>query len=154
AQCADLPQIYFLILGEQKDPLVTQLATDSRLVGRLKMAGHVHDAQRFMKVFDLFVMPSRREGLCRALLEAMDQAVCPVVSDAGGMKEMVRHELDGMVFPTENESLLLAAIRQLYHDRTTLAKYGSSAQERVRAMCSPANFANRLEAMYMRLCKI
>jgi len=124
-----------------------------RLQARLKMPGHIHDAQRLMRVFDLFVMPSRREGLCRALLEAMDQAICPIVSDAGGMKEMVRHGKDGIVFPTENVAALRDAITQLHGDRETLAKFGSSAQTRVREICSPHQFAGRLEAMYKRLCE-
>jgi L-malate glycosyltransferase len=152
AECSHLPNIQFLLLGQQKDPHVDELAKDPRLKGRIKFAGHVPDAQRWMKVFDVFVMPSRREGLCRALLEAMDLAVCPVVSDAGGMKEMVRNGLDGIVVPTEDAHAIQNAIVDLYHDRSKLARYGSSAQVRVRDMCSPENFTNRLESMYLQLC--
>jgi glycosyltransferase involved in cell wall biosynthesis len=151
AECAALPKIHFLVFGEQKDPHVAELARDNRLRNRVILTGHLNDAQRLMPIFDVFVMPSRREGLCRALLEAMDQSICPLVSDAGGMKEMVRHGVDGLVFPSEDFSALRDSIIQLHGDRNSIASYGASAQARVRQICSPENFANRLEAIYERL---
>ncbi|MBV9216639.1 MAG: glycosyltransferase family 4 protein [Acidobacteria bacterium] len=148
AECASLPDIYFLIVGECNDPAVEKLARDPRLHNRLKMTGRLPEARRMMTVFDIFVMPSRQEALCRALLEAMVEAVCPIVSDAGGMKEIVRHGRDGLVFPTENVQGLSENINRLYEDRKLLAALGQSAQERVRDVCSSARFADRLEAVY------
>ena len=152
AELATLPNISFLLLGELKDAKAAQLAKDSRLSQCLKLAGYVDDAHRMMGVFDVFVMPSRREGLCRALLEAMDQSVCPVVSDAGGMKEMVRHGQDGLVFPTENSAALRDSLVRLFDNRDLIDRFGKSAQNRVHEICSPASFTNRLEDIYLQLC--
>lgn len=148
--CRDLENVHFLIVGPVKDGRVKKLAKDSRLEGRLHIAGVVPGASSLMSVMDLFVMPSRQEGLCRALLEAMGQGVCPVVSDAGGMKEVVRHGIDGYVFPKENVPALTAAIRSLHANPRLIAQYGSSALQRMLDMCTPELMRERMMGIYDR----
>lgn len=151
--CLHLPNIHFMLVGDRRDRLVDQLASDPRLRNRLTLTGHVHQAHQVMQAFDLFVMPSRREGLCRALLEAMDQGICPIVSDAGGMKEMVRHGVDGEVVPTGDTHALRDAIVRLYDNRELRNSMGESARLRVRSICSPPRFTDRLENLYLELLK-
>lgn len=151
AACASLANAHFLLVGECKDKLVEQLVLDPRLRNRLTMTGHLDNAQQVMQAFDLFVMPSRREGLCRALLEAMDQGICPIVSDAGGMKEMVRHGLEGEVVTSGNVEALQDAIVRLHDNPGLRITYGAAARLRVREICSPASFTDRLEALYQKL---
>lgn len=146
--CVTTPNVYFLIVGEIQDPVVARLSEDSRLKERLRMVGYVDHAPKLVNAMDLFIMPSRKEGLCRALLEAMEQGVCPAVSDAGGMKEMVRDRVDGIVFPKENSQAIVDVIHQFHGDREALQRYGQSAQQRVRQMCYPSVFADRMEAIY------
>jgi glycosyltransferase involved in cell wall biosynthesis len=93
-------------------------------------------------------MPSRHEGLCRALLEAMAAGTCPVVSDAGGMKEMVRAGRDGLVVPRENVPALADAIRLLHADRGRLAACAASARQRMADVCTPQAFADRVLAVH------
>ena len=149
--CADLVDIRWLVVGRVAHRTVGRLARHPALQDTLRMPGHVDGAAELAGAMDLFVMPSRREGLCRALLEAMAQGVCPVVSDAGGMKEVVRHGMDGLVFPRENVPRLVAAIRELHADRGRVRDLGESARERVNSMCSTAAMADRVLAAHARL---
>lgn len=149
-ECLDLPDVHWLVIGPVHDRRVARLAGDSRWRGRLHMAGRVHGAGGLAGAFDVFAMPSRHEGLCRALLEAMAAGTCPVVSDAGGMKEMVRAGRDGLVVPRENAPALEGAIRLLYADRGRLANLAASARRRVAEVCSPRVFADRVLAVHAR----
>ncbi len=151
AECASLTNAHLMLVGECKDKLVEQLVLDPRLRNRLTMTGHLDNAQQVMQAFDLFVMPSRREGLCRALLEAMDQGICPIVSDAGGMKEMVRHGFEGEVVTSGNVEALQDAIVRLHDNPGLRTTYGEAARLRVREICSPASFTDRLEDLYHKL---
>ena len=150
--CSDISNVHFVVAGQLEDPVVAKLAEHPSLQGRLKMLGYVEGADEKMRAFDLFVMPSRREGLCRALLEAMERKICPIVSDAGGMKELVRHEIDGLVVPREDPQSLDAAIRKLYASRTLRDSYATSAHHRVRSICAPRVFSERMLSMYTRIC--
>ena len=150
-ECSDIGNLFAIIAGPIHDSKAARLSHHPRLQGRIRMLGYTHNASSLMKGMDLFAMPSRKEGLCRALLEAMGQGVCPIVSDAGGMKEVVRNGIDGMVFPTEDSVALASAIRRLHAAPTQITRFGCSANERVQSMCSPRVVGDRVINMYRRL---
>jgi glycosyltransferase involved in cell wall biosynthesis len=150
-ECADLSNTYWLLIGTVIDSEIFRLASDSRIRDRVRLAGYQPDAAELISGADLFVMPSRAEALCQSLLEAMSQRVCPVVSDAGGMPEVVRHNRDGLVVPAADHILLANAIRKLYENRPLLNHFAISAEQRVAGTFTPPGMAERCVAMYRRL---
>jgi glycosyltransferase involved in cell wall biosynthesis len=147
-RCADLNDVYFLLFGEALDPAIRQLAADPRIRDRVRLVGHRPDASELISGADVFVMPSRSEALCQALLEAMYQGLCPVVSDAGGMPEVVRHQQDGLVVPSENVAALAQALRTLHADRNLVTRMGASAERRIADSFTPEKMAERTFAIY------
>lgn len=134
--------------GEILDPKIRERMARPELKHRIITPGTLRPAACAMRSFDLFVMPSRAEGLCRALIEASTLGVCPVVSDAGGMKELIRHEMDGLVVPKEDPGYLATAIEKLMHNPNLRTQFGTSASERVTRLCSPPAVVDRLIAIY------
>ncbi len=147
-ECNGIPNLYAVMVGNLEDPEVERLRKDERIRDRVRWLGYVQNGSSFMPAMDLFVMPSRKEGLCRALLEAMGQVVCPVVSDAGGMKEIVRDKIDGVVFPSEDHQALASAIQDLRDSPELVAMYGKSAHDRVNTMCAPSVVRERVIRLY------
>jgi glycosyltransferase involved in cell wall biosynthesis len=147
-ECADLTDTYWLLIGRVLDPEVERLAADPRIRDRVRLVGHQPDAAELISGADLFVMPSRSEALCQALLEAMQQGVGPIVSDAGGMKEVVRDGIDGMVLPTDNSTTLANSIRTLHSDRARLMRFADSASKRLAETFTPQKVAIRLFESY------
>jgi glycosyltransferase involved in cell wall biosynthesis len=117
----------------------------------VRLVGCRQDASELISGADVFVMPSRAEALCQSLLEAMYQGVCPVVSDAGGMREVVRDGRDGLVVPVEDVGALTRALHRLYADRQLLARLAASARRRVAEKFTPERMAQRCLAMYRAL---
>jgi glycosyltransferase involved in cell wall biosynthesis len=152
-EMTDVPNWKLVIVGKVDDGLVTALTQSPSLQGRVMLTGHLDQAPSAMQAFDLFVMPSRSEGLCRALIEAMTIGVCPIVSSAGGMKELVRHERDGLVFPIDDFMALSLAIRRLIGDHEQRRCFGRSAREHVQALCTPKVVVDQLEEMYACVMK-
>jgi len=149
--CANLKDIYWLLIGPVRDRSITRLSEDPRIRQRVRLTGFQPRAADLVSGADLFVMPSRHEALCRALLEAMAQGVCPLVSDAGGMKEAVRHAEDGWVVPREDVAALAAAIRQLHADPDLRLRLALSAGQRARSQFSPQQMAERSLTLYRRV---
>lgn len=147
-RCLDLPRLQVMLVGRVLDSRVETLAKDQRLAGRVHLRGFEPRASRLLAAADVFAMPSRAEALCMALVEAMSAGLCPVVSDAGGLKEAVRHGTDGVVFPSENVEALAAVIRQLYDDHELRRQYATSAQSRARREFTSDAVAQRLVALY------
>ena len=83
-----------------------------RLEQQVRFAGHVDDVARQLANADIFVRPSLTEGLPLAVLEAMAARVCVVASDIPGNRDLVRNELNGLLFKPYDSSSLADALRR------------------------------------------
>ncbi|MEI8213837.1 MAG: glycosyltransferase family 4 protein [Planctomycetota bacterium] len=142
------PNIHFVVIGPGHYEGFDFYARSPSLKDRLHCPGGIHDAKRMLSAFDLFVMPSRSEGLCRALIEAMQYGLPSVVSDAGGMKELVRNNVDGLVVQRENPSALANAIHRLHVDSDLRHWMGQSAMKQVDSICAPHVVVDKLLHIY------
>ncbi|MBK1888185.1 glycosyltransferase family 4 protein [Marinobacter sp. DY40_1A1] len=99
---------------------------------RIHFTGFRTDAPAIAAASDVFVLPStEREGLPRAVIEAMAYGVAPIVTNVGGMPELVEDKSSGLVVPPKNSAALSSAIELLYRDRALLEKLGQTARERI-----------------------
>ncbi len=149
-ECADLPDLRLMLFGGVEDAEIHRLAANPRIHDRVKFAGHRTDARELVSGSDVLVMPSRSEGVANALLEGMHQGVCPLISDVGGIREVVRHEQDGLIVPREDVSALVSAIRRLHADRQLVRRLATSAQQRA-CEFTPMAMAERLADIYRSL---
>jgi glycosyltransferase involved in cell wall biosynthesis len=137
-----------IIMGSIVDQSIFQQIASSPIRNRIIITGEEKFAVSAMHAMDLFVMPSRSEGLCRALIEACSVGLCPIVSDAGGMKELVRHQLDGWVFERENTEELTDALVTLIEDAQLRSRFAQSAREHVTGLCGKVQVTDRLIEIY------
>ena len=114
--------------GPLRDQLARQIER-SELAGRVHLLGARDDIPALLKTADVFVLPSRTEGLPNALLEAM-AAGCPVVTtDVPGCRDLVEHERTGLLVPYGDTDALAAAIRRLLDDLGTAGRLAACAAE-------------------------
>lgn len=145
------PRKGFEVLVEAMDELPDDVETHLLLVGdiidnkelqaqvaaishpeRVHFTGYRLDAPAIAAASDIFVLPStEREGLPRAVIEAMAYGVAPVVTGVGGMLELVEDGVSGIVVPARNPSALSSAIERLYRDRELSVSMGKAARERI-----------------------
>jgi glycosyltransferase involved in cell wall biosynthesis len=131
-QLPSSPPIHFLLVGEVRDSRIERLARDARVRDRLHFTGFRKDAPALAGACDIFVMPSvEREGLPRSLIEAMAQGVAPVVSDVGGMPELVAKDECGLVVPPRDPQALAQAILALAQDPVRRQAFGRRARVRI-----------------------
>ena len=165
-------------LWEQKDPgclveAYCQLwqkgdpGTDLILVGdgdlrqqlqqRVKTAGlqaHVHflgwrtDTPDLLRASDIFVLPSRWEGMPLAILEAMGTGLPVVVSDIPGNRHLVAHEQQGLLFPMENVTALADALHLLIVNPDLRVSLGKDARQRVEKQHDIRDRIRRIEMLY------
>jgi glycosyltransferase involved in cell wall biosynthesis len=70
---------------------------------------------------------TRPEPFGRAVLEAMAAGVCPIVPDAGTPGRVVRHEANGLVYPSGSVTGLAAALRRAAADPGLCERLGAQA---------------------------
>ena len=89
------------------------------------------DVINFYDQADVFVLPSFREGLPIALLEAMYCGVAPVTSDIRGVRDIMKNEITGIVCNPADSSAFAEAIKILKDNGQLRAKYGSNSKRSV-----------------------
>ncbi len=120
-------------------PLVLLVAGDGPQAGAvgawrsdiIRPLGFRRDPERLLAAADIFVLPSEREGLSFAVLEAMAAGLAMVVSDGPGNPEAVGDA--GVVVPFGDVAALAAALGDLARDPARRERLGAAARERVRA---------------------
>ena len=148
-RCSDA---HFIIVGD--GPLKNDLIKkrDSLgLQGRVHMPGLETEVRTYLAAFDVYMMSSVFEGLPVALLEAMAMR-CPVIAtNAGGIKELIRHEVDGLLCTVEEPEKLVANAYALLQDESMRTKYGDQARKRVIDEFSLNKMVTELENVYSSL---
>lgn len=76
----------------------------------VEFLGDRWDVARLLGMADLFVLPSRWEGMPLSILEAMREGVPVVASHVGGIPELVEHGVTGTLFPPGDSSACAAAM--------------------------------------------
>jgi len=124
--------LHFLFVGEVRDPSIKQLLNDKEVQSRTTFVGYRADALNFIKSSDVFVMPSvEREGLPRAVFEAMALRKPVVVSNVGGMKEQIVDGKCGLIVEPKDEVALVSAFLKLENEPALCSKYGNAGYKRL-----------------------
>lgn len=99
------------VAGDGRDRRDLEAAADGAPV---EFVGFVRDVGRFLARLDVFVLPSRAEGLPLALLEAMMAGLPCVAADVGGIAEEAGDAV--VVVPPDDVDALAGALRRLLDD--------------------------------------
>lgn len=98
----------------------------------------------------LVVLPSWREGMPKALLEAAACGRAIVTTDVPGCRDVVQHEWNGLLVPVGDAVALAAAIRRLLEEPATRARFGRRGRERAERDFGDVALAERVVALYGR----
>ncbi len=153
-QLADLSNVYWLLIGEVRDPRIHELARDPRISNRVRLPGPRSHGGQYASLFDVYASPSRMEGMPMSIMEAMTHAACPVTTDVGGCTELVRDQQDGLVVPPEDPTAIAKAIRFLHDSPQRRLALAESAQHRATTVFSVEAWAERLHAVYTDACGV
>ncbi len=100
---------------------------------RVRCLGHVDDMRALYADVDIVVLPSWREGLSRALVEAAAMERPIITTDVPGCRDVVIHGVCGLLVPLRNPEALRLAIELFLHRPELARAFGKAARERVAA---------------------
>src|SRR5690606_7569548 len=107
------------------------------------LLGQRTDIPRLLRTADLFLFPSRTEGLPNALLEAMAAGLPIVATDVPGCRDLISHAQTGLLAPAGNAAAIASATATLLHDRAQAERLGRAALARVRERMDISRLASR-----------
>ncbi|HLG66653.1 MAG TPA: glycosyltransferase family 4 protein [Acidimicrobiales bacterium] len=128
-------------------------ALEERSVGlgldsRVEFLDWTEDSSSFLRSVDIFVLPSRAEGLPLSVIEAMLAGLPVVATDVGSVRELVRDGSTGIVVPADDVIALSEALRTLVEDSELRARYGAAARSRALAHFGAQSMLTAYEDLY------
>ena len=129
------PPLTFLVVGPH-DPAKADALTESEL-GRartlgVRFLGLRHDVEALYRLMDVYVLASHREGFPRSAMEAAAMGVPIVATDIRGCRQVVDHDVTGLLVPAREPTALAAAIEALATDPDRRHTMSAAAVERAR----------------------
>lgn len=144
--------IHLLLVGEVRDEKISNLINSSKLKDQIHLTGFRADAPSIVARCNAFVMPSiKREGLPKALIEAMIKSVPPIVSRVGGMPEIVREGTEGLVIPPSDPRAIADAIVKLFSDRDLCAQFAKASRQRIETSFNIEDTTAKTLTVYQQL---
>jgi N-acetyl-alpha-D-glucosaminyl L-malate synthase BshA len=118
---------------------------------RVRFLGAQSSVEDLLPCADVLLLPSEYESFGLSALEAMACGVVPVVTRAGGLPEVVRDGVDGVLVDEGDLPSLGGHVLALLRDVPRLERLGAAAGASARERFSPARVVPRYEALYERL---
>jgi len=116
--------------GPLREPLM-RLAEDLGIADRIKFVGWVHRDKLpdIYRQADVFVFPSRHEGMSNVVLEAMASGLPVIATDIAGNHDLVVHGKNGFLIKPEAEVELREVLKQIMRQPRQLSAMGKEAQQ-------------------------
>ena len=105
------PDVHFVLVGGGEDEGMLRAAAAG--LSNLTFAGFVDNVGDYLAAFDVFILPSNREGIGSILFDAMEQGLPAVASRVGGVPDVVHHGDNGLLIDPASPVQLRDAILRL-----------------------------------------
>jgi len=144
------------LLAGEPDPsnpasIPDQVLAGWRRVPGLELLGHVEDIRGVWAQAHVAVLPSRREGLPKSLLEAAACGRALIATDVPGCREIVRNGINGLLVPPDDAGALANAIESLMRDSAMRARFAGASRTIAVSEYSNERVAAEITSLYSRL---
>jgi len=120
--------IYFIVFGEGDErKRLERMIVENKLSDRFFLPGYAEYPAKILGNFDIFVLPSRTEGLGISIIEAQAAGLPVIASEIGGIPEIIEHGENGLLFEMGNSKMLSENIIRLYNDKKLRKKFSENS---------------------------
>jgi L-malate glycosyltransferase len=153
--CRKRPDALFVVAGQVLDQTyqadLERLAGELGVRGQVRFVGQVEQPLQLLAQSDIFLLPSRSEGMSNALLEAMASGLPAVVTNVGGNCQLVQDGQTGFLTAPEDAGAAAARILELLENPALGRSIGQAARALVEREYSGEAVAALLVRQYDRL---
>lgn len=140
-----------VFFGAESDPsyyvALQRRAAELGVSESIRFLGHRDDVEQCLRAADLFVLPSRNEGMSNALIEAMASGLTPVVTPVSGTSDVVSHGENGWIL-RDDGSDLAEAIDFYIADDAIRVRHGAAARNVIESRLSTTLVLERYRTVF------
>ncbi len=138
-----------IIAGEGRtEPLLRKMVKESKLERNILFYPLTNKTAEILPLLDIFVMPSRQEGLGISIMEAQATGVPVIASRVGGIPSLIQDGKTGFLVEPENFAALAQTILTALRDQDRLAQVASAGREFIRNNYSADTMVEKTLTLY------
>ena len=123
----------FVIIGEGEERKnLENLIEKNNLENVIFLLGNIENADQYLKAFDIFILPSVKEGLPFVLLEAGSAGLPIIATKVGGIPEIIDDMKSGILAEPKHPQELANALEKIIHDGDLRKKFGENLQRKIK----------------------
>lgn len=146
-----LPTAKLYVVGGGKTEILEELRELSKkLDNSIVVTGEMDKPQEFYQMADVYVFPSRHEGLPTSLIEAMSSGLPAVVSDIGGCEDLIFDDETGYRVYSEDADGFCEKILYLFDNDELRERLGDNAAKYVREHCDYSEVIPKLQEILQK----
>jgi glycosyltransferase involved in cell wall biosynthesis len=142
------PEICFVLVGEGRDFELFKQQTAS--LDNIALVGLVDNVGDYLKAFDIFLFPSRHEGLGSILLDALDFGLPVIATDVGGIPEIIENGVNGFLVKPDAIDDICESILGLYSESTLIEQIARANTEKAKSY-TVGTMADKYAQIYQRI---
>lgn len=136
--------------GSMRSQIETRV-NEANIASLVWLTGSRNDVPELLQAFDIFVLPSKAEGISNTLLEAMASALPVVATDVGGNSQLVVDGETGYITPKGDACQLANKLQAYLDDSVLLKQHALAAREHVEKHFSLEHMIEQYERVYDEL---
>ena len=146
------PDSLLLIVGdgEERDNL-ENMVKQYKIEDRVIFAGYQKNVYDYMNTFDCFILPSVREGLPIAVLEAMAMKKPVISTPVAGLRKLIKPNFNGIILKERTKEELSEAMIRLYSDDTLAAHISDNAYKYINDKYNIRSYIKKIQEIYDKL---
>jgi glycosyltransferase involved in cell wall biosynthesis len=150
------PNVRFVFVGafeDKADAIRADALERFGIADVAQLVGYRSDIERLYAAMDIAMLPSHREGMPRAVMEAAALGKPCVVTDIRGCRQTVDDKLTGLIVPLRDCDALAAAIESIVRSPTDRERMGIAARAKALREFDEGHVIAKLIAAYNRLAE-
>jgi len=145
------PDAKLLIAGEGRmEKELKRLARSLNISESVFFVPEVFDTKEVLSAIDIFVMPSLKEGLGLALMEAMSSGLPVIGSAVGGIKTLIKDGENGLLVNPGDSAAIAKAVIDLLSDSDKAKRLGADARRFITEKFSQEKMVLETEELYLK----
>jgi glycosyltransferase involved in cell wall biosynthesis len=150
----EVPEAKLLLVGMGKtESILRSMVSRLGLEEHIRFIALVNATNEMLSLFDIFVMPSRQEGLGLSIMEAQAAGVPVIASRVGGIPGLIEDGRTGILVEPENVQALSSAVIELIKSRPRSRAIGLSGRDFIQMTHSSDCMVEKTIAVYQNFVR-
>jgi len=137
-----------VLIGSGENPDRKKMNQLTEKYKNIHLIEFIPNAVKYLKAFDIFVLPSTKEGLPYTIIEAMIAEIPIIATNVGGIPEMIENNVNGILIEPKNSQILAEKILELINNPEATQEMTKKARQKAEQEFTLEKMVEKTKRLY------